>query len=104
MACDLAQRYGINTFHAERGVEYLQDLHEMGVAGKGKEIDCDLPFDRIEDVEFAERFLRMIALLEGIGDEMAEGFPRAACGGDVGRRTPGAGSAPTPTGEYAEHG
>jgi aldehyde:ferredoxin oxidoreductase len=78
MAGDVAERYGINVYQALRGIEYTRDLNKMGVLGKGQQIACDLPFDRIADVEFAERFLRMIAYREGVGDDFAEGFPRAA--------------------------
>jgi aldehyde:ferredoxin oxidoreductase len=60
------------------GIGYIAELNKMGILGEGKQIDCDLPFDRIQDVEFAERLLRMVAHREGIGDDFAEGFPRAA--------------------------
>jgi len=78
MSIDLVQRYGINTFHAERGIEYMSALHQMGIMGRGREIDCDLSFDKIKDVHFAENFLRKVAHREGLGDVLAEGFPRVA--------------------------
>jgi aldehyde:ferredoxin oxidoreductase len=78
IGADLLQKYGINAFEAWRGLEYLAGLHRKGLLGPGKQIDCDLPFDQLGEVEFAEEFLRMIAYREGIGDDFAEGFARAA--------------------------
>jgi aldehyde:ferredoxin oxidoreductase len=78
IGADLLQQHGINAFEAWRGLEYLSGLNQRGILGPGKEVDCDLPFDQLGEVEFAERFLRMIAHREGIGDDFAEGFVRAA--------------------------
>jgi len=78
IATDLAQKYGINAFELFVGLPYLRDLYKKGVLGPGKAIKSDLPFDRIGDIEFAEKLLRMIAYREGIGDDIAEGFFRAA--------------------------
>ena len=77
-ATDLCQQYGINAFEFTQGLRYLKDLYKMGVLGPGKEIDCDLPFDKFGSYEFIERLFRMVALREGIGDDLAEGFVRAA--------------------------
>jgi aldehyde:ferredoxin oxidoreductase len=77
-AADLAQKYGINTGELETGIPYIRDLYKMGVLGQGKQIDCDLPFDKIGEYEFLEKLLEMISNREGIGDDMAEGFTRAA--------------------------
>jgi len=78
LAADLAQKYGINVAEPETGILYLRDLNKLGVLGPGKQIDCDLPFDKLGHVEFIERLLEMIAYRQGIGDDMAEGFYRAA--------------------------
>jgi len=78
VASDLLQKYGINACEVLRGLPYIRDLSKMGVLGPGKPINCDLPFDKIGTIEFAEAFVRMIACREGIGDDMAEGFVRAA--------------------------
>jgi aldehyde:ferredoxin oxidoreductase len=78
MATDLLQKYGINAYEAWRGLEYLEKLYKMGVLGPGKEIDCPLDFEQLGTAQFADDFLRMIALREGIGDDFAEGFVRAA--------------------------
>ena len=78
VATDLAQKYGINTLELMQGLPYLRDLNKMGVLGPGKDIDCNLPFDRLGKLEFAEELLRRIAYREGIGDDIAEGFHRAA--------------------------
>jgi aldehyde:ferredoxin oxidoreductase len=57
---------------------YLIQLYFMGVIGPGKEIDCDLPFDKWATAEFKEILLGMMARREGIGDDLAEGVARAA--------------------------
>jgi aldehyde:ferredoxin oxidoreductase len=77
-AADLAQKFGINAAELETGIPYLRDLYKMGVLGQGKEIDCDLPFDKLGEGEFIERLIEMITYRQGIGDDMAEGFFRAA--------------------------
>lgn len=77
-AADWLQKLGINAYEVYRGLEYLVRLHEMGVLGPGREIDCPLDFEKLGTAEFAEEFLYMIAYREGIGDDMAEGFYRAA--------------------------
>jgi len=78
MGADLTQRYGINAYQIVRGIPYLKVLNDMGVLGKGKSVACDLPFDKITDVQFLETLLRKVAYKEGIGVDLAEGFPRAA--------------------------
>jgi aldehyde:ferredoxin oxidoreductase len=75
---DLVQRYGINAYEMYRGIPYLRGLYEMGVLGPGKEIECDLPFEEIGSAEFIEELLHMVAFRQGIGDDIAEGFFRAA--------------------------
>lgn len=78
-ATDLLQRYGINAFEMGIGLPYLRDLNKMGILGPGKEIDCgDLSFDRIGEQDFVEDLLEMIAFRRGIGDDISEGFFRAA--------------------------
>ena len=78
LAADLIQRYGINAAELETGIPYLRDLYKLGVLGEGKDIDTDLPFDKLGDSEFIERLVEIITYREGIGDDMAEGFFRAA--------------------------
>jgi len=78
IATDLLQKNGINAYEALRGLEYLIRLHEMGALGPGKQIECDLPFDQVGEAEFAEKFVGLISRRDGIGDDFAEGFARAA--------------------------
>ncbi|MGE5482540.1 MAG: aldehyde ferredoxin oxidoreductase N-terminal domain-containing protein [Bacteroidota bacterium] len=78
IASDLLQKYGINAYEAFRGLQYIRDLNKMGVFGPGKQIDCPLDFNRLGEVDFVDQFLHMIAYREGVGDDMAEGFFRAA--------------------------
>ena len=77
-ATDLCQQLGINAFEFTIGLRYLRDLHKMGVLGPGKEIDCDLPFDKFGEYTFIEQLFQMVAHREGIGDDLAEGLVRAA--------------------------
>lgn len=78
LAADLAQKYGINVAELETGILYLRDLNKLGVLGPGKQIDCNLPFNRLGYSEFIERLIEMITHRKGVGNDMAEGFTRAA--------------------------
>lgn len=78
LAADMLQKYGINGFEVSRGLPYMRALERMGLLGRGKRIECDLDFRSLGEVEFADRFLNMIAYRKGIGDDCAEGFFRAA--------------------------
>lgn len=77
-ATDLLQQYGINAYDIKIGIPYIRALNKMGILGPGKQIDCDLDFDRLGELDFIEKLLKMIALRQGAGDDMAEGFYRAA--------------------------
>lgn len=78
VASDLSQKYGINSVEMMLGLQYLRDLYKKGIIGPGKEIDCDLPFEKIGSMDFAKKIMKLIAYREGIGDDMAEGFYRAS--------------------------
>jgi aldehyde:ferredoxin oxidoreductase len=77
-ATDLLQQYGINAYEMFIGLPYLRALNKKGVLGPGKSIDCDLDFSRIGELDFAEKLTKMIAYRKGIGNDIAEGFYRAA--------------------------
>lgn len=51
---------------------------KMGVVDRGKQIDTDLPFDKLGEIEFVERLIETIVTGAGIGEDIAEGFTRAA--------------------------
>lgn len=76
-ATDLCQKLGVNVYDPI-GHPWLQALYEMGVMGPGKEIDTDLPFDQYGNYAFAEALINAIAYRQGIGDDLAEGWVRAA--------------------------
>lgn len=78
IAADLLQEYGVNAYEALRGLEYIAKLNEMGIFGPGLEIDCSLDFSQLGTAAFAEDFIKMMSYREGVGDDMAEGFYRAA--------------------------
>ncbi len=77
-ASNLLEKLGINAFEVSYGLEYLNELYEMGVLGCGKEIHTDLPFDEIGEMQFIEEYLHRIAYRVEIGDDLAEGLTRAA--------------------------
>ena len=77
-ATDLLQKFGINAFEMTFGLNYLRALNKMGELGPGMRIDCDLNFDRMGEMDFVEKLTKMIAYRKGIGDDIAEGFYRAA--------------------------
>jgi len=77
-ATDLLQKTGINAYEVMYFHTYLRDLYKMGVLGPGKEIECDLPFDKYGKLEFIDKLINSIAQRKGIGDDLAEGGPRAA--------------------------
>ena len=74
----LAQSLGLNANEIIKGYSYIKALYQMGVMGPGKEIDCDLPFDKLDTLEFMEKLYDLIISRKGVGDDMAEGFYRAA--------------------------
>jgi aldehyde:ferredoxin oxidoreductase len=77
-ATDLLHAYGINHWHIAGPQAYVYELYKMGVLGKGKQIECDLPFEQFGKLEFVEALMRRIAMREGIGDALSEGLARAA--------------------------
>ena len=77
-AVELTQRLGINSKGFQNWLIYLTILYDKGVLGPGKAIDTTLPVGKIGEAEFIEEFLHKIAYRKEIGDDLAEGFPRAA--------------------------
>jgi aldehyde:ferredoxin oxidoreductase len=77
-ATDLMQRAGINCIELQTAITYLRELNKQGIVGHGKEIDCNLPFERFGEIEFAERILRQIEKKEGVGEALHQGLARAA--------------------------
>lgn len=77
-AANLLGELGINAFEAYSLLSYLYNLHEQGFLGAGKDIDTDLPMADIGEMRFVEELLHRIAYRREIGDDLAEGLPRAA--------------------------
>ena len=76
-ATTLLDQLGLNVYDVMAHSNLLA-LYKMGILGKGKEIDTDLPFDKYNTYEFIEKFTKAIAYREkGLGDDMAEGLTRA---------------------------
>ena len=78
IACDLVQHYGINAFQMRPMLSYLKALHEKGLMGRGRQIECDLPMELFGKVEFIHALMRKIANREGIGEALGGGMARAA--------------------------
>ena len=84
-ASDLLNIYGLNAFEATIGLNYIHILNNLGVIGRGMEIDCPLDFEDYGGLDFVKQFVKMIAYRnDGLGNEcsfgndIAEGFFRAA--------------------------
>jgi aldehyde:ferredoxin oxidoreductase len=84
-AADLLNRYGLNAAEMFVGELYLKRLRDMGILGKGKQIDCPLDFKQYGDLAYAEQLVKAIAYRNDgkgnphpFGDILAEGFVRAA--------------------------
>ena len=78
VASHLAQDYGINLYAAWNMLLWLESLHERGILGGGRHIDTDLDFNKLGTEEFARDYLGKIARREEVGDDLAEGWVRAA--------------------------
>ncbi|MFC1929902.1 aldehyde ferredoxin oxidoreductase N-terminal domain-containing protein [Chloroflexota bacterium] len=77
-AANLAEQLAINTSELRVLLLYLKALYDDGVLGRHRIIDTDLAFDRLGEAEFAQDLLHKIAYRKEIGDDLAEGLPRAA--------------------------
>lgn len=89
-AADLINRYGLNAAEMFVGELYLRKLRDLGIIGKGKQIDCPLDFSQYGELAFAEQLVNAISFRNDgrgnphpFGDILAEGFVRAA--GEWGR-------------------
>ncbi len=82
----LANKLGLDTFEFWHMVNFLKDLARDG----NREIESELPMDKVGSREFIQILLRRIAFREGLGDLLAEGCARAAerfpKGWDIGGR------------------
>jgi aldehyde:ferredoxin oxidoreductase len=84
-AADLINRSGLNAAEMFVGELYLKRLRDLGVLGKGKEIDCPLDFKQYGKLAYAEQLVKAISYRNDgkgnphpFGDILAEGFVRAA--------------------------
>lgn len=75
---DLLQKIGINSYEMGFLKGYLRELYKMGALGPGKDIECDLPFDKFGTLEFGEALVNSITFRKGIGRDLADGMCRAA--------------------------
>ncbi len=78
-ANDLMQKYGLGHWQLMATHGYIQFLNRQGILGKGKEIDCDLPFDQSNTFAYHEALYRTLSLREGeFGNLAAEAAARMA--------------------------
>lgn len=77
-ATDITQKMGINAYSLSNGLPYLENLYEKGILGPDGEIEADLPWDLLGESKFVDVLVEKIVNREGIGEDLAEGFPRAA--------------------------
>ncbi len=84
-AADLINRAGLNAAEMFIGELYLKTLRDIGVLGKGKQIDCPLDFKQYGELEYVEQLINAISHRNDgkgsphpFGDILAEGFVRAA--------------------------
>jgi aldehyde:ferredoxin oxidoreductase len=84
-AADLINRSGLNAAEMFVGELYLKKLRDLGVLGKGKQIDCPLDFKQYGELAYAEQLVNAISFRNdgngnphAFGDILAEGFVRAA--------------------------
>jgi aldehyde:ferredoxin oxidoreductase len=76
-AVNLVHQLGINAFELDGQLAYIKSLSDRGLLGPGKKIDTDLKIDKIGEAEFIEDLLHRIAYRKDIGDDLADGLPRA---------------------------
>ncbi len=73
---DLMQKYGLGHWQMMPILSYIRNLNQRGLLGKGKKIECDLPFEQANTAGFNELLMGKIAMREGIGDDLAEAAAR----------------------------
>lgn len=77
-ATELLQRRGLNAYQMEAAILWLGALAKQGIAGPGKEIDTDLPFDKIGELSFLQALITKIEKKQDIGKYLHEGLALAA--------------------------
>jgi len=77
-AAEIAQRRGLNVYQLEAAILWLLALNKKGIAGPGKEIDTDLPFDKVGEIAFLQALVDKIEKKQDIGAYLHEGLALAA--------------------------
>ncbi|MBN1907500.1 MAG: aldehyde:ferredoxin oxidoreductase [Deltaproteobacteria bacterium] len=75
---DLMQKYGFGHWQLIPTKNYLKNLYDRGLVGKGKMIECDLPLDQWDSESFPDMLMEAMASRKGIGNDLAEGAARFA--------------------------
>lgn len=77
-AAEIAQRRGLNVYQLEAAILWLLALNKKGIVGAGKEIDTDLPFEKIGEIAFLQALVDKIENKKDIGAALHEGLALAA--------------------------
>ena len=75
---EMLQRAGLNSYQMEGAILWLNALHKLGIAGPGKKIDTDLPFDQLGESSFVKALIDKIENKKDIGADLHEGLALAA--------------------------
>lgn len=77
-ATDQLQKLGINAYEV-RLHSYFRDLFKAGILGPGKQIECDVPWDKYMTKGWVDAYLNGVAYRDTpFGNDLAEGMVRAA--------------------------
>lgn len=77
-AATLLNRVGMNANSFMPITFWLMRLYEKGLIGPGKEIDSNLPFEKMGTIEFANALISSIVNLADIGADLALGLQPCA--------------------------
>jgi aldehyde:ferredoxin oxidoreductase len=75
---DLMHKYGFGHWQLMPVRQYLKNLYDRGLVGKGKKIECDLPLDQWDSPAFPDLLMHGMAIRKGIGNDLTEGAARFA--------------------------
>jgi aldehyde:ferredoxin oxidoreductase len=75
---DLMHKYGFGHWQLMPVRQYLKNLYDRGLVGKGKKIESDLPLDQWDSPAFPDMLMHAMATRKGIGNDLAEGAARFA--------------------------
>ncbi len=80
LAADIVQKYGANYYPMNTAFKWLIALNEMGILGKGMQIDTELPLDLLlsGDSKFVTAYIEHLIAGKDIGLDLKDGNVSAA--------------------------